>query len=91
MGIPKLKRIKVSSEQALRTWLARNSGRGQEGMRAGVQGVTQDVMIVTCNRKSRDKHISSAQVREVLGEFGWVAGPCYTLDGNLLGHVGRHP
>jgi len=75
MIIPKLKRIKVSSEQELRNWLAKNSGHKQE------------VMIVTCNKKSRDKHVSSDQVRETLGEKGWAAGQSYTLDGNLVGHV----
>lgn len=75
MIIPKLKRIKVSSEQELRNWLARNSGHKQE------------VMIVTCNKKSRDKHISSNQVREALDENGWTSGQNYTLDGNLVGHV----
>ncbi|MEO1189232.1 MAG: hypothetical protein AAFW60_09165 [Pseudomonadota bacterium] len=75
MIIPKLKRIKVSSEQELRNWLAKNSERKQE------------VMIVTCNAKSRDKHISSDKVRDTLGEVGWVAGRSYTLDGNLVGHV----
>lgn len=78
MIIPKLKRIKVSSAQELRNWLAKNSEREQE------------VMIVTCNKKSRDKHISSDQVRDALCENGWAAGQSYTLDGNLVGHVGSH-
>jgi hypothetical protein len=64
MMIPKLKRIKVSSEQ--------------------------EVMIVTCNKKYRDKHVSSDQVRDALSENGWAAGQRYTLDGNLVGHVVSH-
>ena len=75
MIIPKLKRVKVSSELELRNWLAKNSEQRQE------------VMIVNCNKKSRDKHISSDQVRDALGENGWSAGQSYTLDGNLVGHV----
>ena len=75
MTIPNLKRIKVSSEQELRTWLSKNSERQQE------------VMIVNCNKKSRDKHISSDQVRDAVGESGWNAGRSFTLDGNLVGHV----
>jgi hypothetical protein len=75
MIIPKLKRIKVSSEQELRNWLAKNSEHKQE------------VMIVTCNKKSRDKHVGSERVRDALSENGWVAGQSYTLDGNLVGHV----
>lgn len=46
-------------------------------------------MIVTCNRTSRDKYISTHQVSEVLEEFGWDKGRSYTLSGNLVGHVGR--
>ena len=77
MTIPKLKRIKVSSERELRAWLSKNAA-------------AQDVMIVTCNERSRTQHISSAQVRSVLGETGWKTGRSYTLDGNLLGHVASH-
>ncbi|MEP5760573.1 MAG: hypothetical protein ABJ327_14920 [Litoreibacter sp.] len=75
MLVPKLKRIKVSSEQELRNWLAKNTDHEKE------------VMIVTCNKKSRDKHISSDQVRNALSANGWACGKSYTLDGNLTGHV----
>lgn len=75
MIIPKLKRIKVSTEQELRTWLRNNAEHQQE------------VMIVTCNRKSPDKYISSDLVRDAVSESGWNAGRSYTLDGNLVGHV----
>ena len=78
MIIPKLKRVKVSSELELRNWLAKNAA------------VPQEVMIVTCNKASRDKHISSEQVREALGKHGWTAGRSYTLAGNLDGHVVSH-
>ena len=78
MIIPKLKRIKVSTEQELRRWLRKNSERPQE------------VMIVTCTKKSPDKHISSDQVRRAAGGSGWAAGRSYTLDGDLVGHVVRH-
>ena len=44
-------------------------------------------MIVTCNKKSRDKYISSIQVRDAAREHGWNAGRSYSLDGNLMGHV----
>lgn len=75
MIIPKLKRIKVSSEQELRNWLAKNPDQ------------MQDVMIVTCNKKSPDKHLSRDQVKDVLAQNGWLAGRSYTLIGNLDGHV----
>ena len=75
MIISKLKRVKVSSELELRNWLAKNSEQRQE------------VMIVTCNKKSADKHISSDQVRKALSENGWATCQSYTLDGNLVGHV----
>ena len=78
MAIPKLKRIKVSTETELRNWLGRNAGQGQE------------VMIVTCNRTSRHKYISSHLVREAVLESGWRPGRSYTLEGNLVGHVVRN-
>jgi len=75
MIIPKLKRIKVSSEEELRTWLTKNAA------------CETQVMIVTCNTLSKDKHVSGDQVRNTLGELGWRAGQSYTLKGNLVGHV----
>jgi len=78
MNIPNLKRVKVSSEQELHNWLAKHTA------------YAQDVMIVTCNKKSRDKHLSSSQVQDVLNGNGWTAGRSYTLDGNLVGHVASH-
>lgn len=78
MIIPKLKRVKISSLLELRNWCAKNSTHQQE------------VMIVTCNKKSRDKHISTNQVRDTLSENGWTVGQSYTLDGNLVGHVVSH-
>ena len=75
MNLPKLKRIKVSSEKELRQWFAKNSEHGQE------------VMIITCNKKSRDKYVSGDQVRAAVREYGWAAGRSYTLVGNLEGHV----
>lgn len=77
MIIPKLKRVKVATEQELHTWLRKNADIGQ------------DVMIVTCNKTSRDKHISSDAVRRAFHEFGWTPGRSYTLEGNLDGHIGR--
>lgn len=78
MSIPKLKRIKVATERDLRNWLSKNTGDPDE------------VMIVTCNKTSRDKHISGDQVRETVAQSGWIAGRSYTLVGNLTGHVVRH-
>ncbi|MGD1886846.1 MAG: hypothetical protein ACFB01_06945 [Cohaesibacteraceae bacterium] len=79
MIIPKLKRVKVSTEPELRNWLRKNSV------------LSHDVMIVTCNKKSQDKHISSEQVRFALDEAGWTAGRSYTLEGNLDGHIAIPP
>lgn len=78
MSIPNLKRIKVSSEQELRNWLAKHPDQ------------EQSIMLVTCNKKSRDKHVSREQVRDALVEHGWADGPRYTLKGNLIGHVISH-
>jgi hypothetical protein len=58
MPIPKLRRIKVSSEQELWNWLAKNSDHEQE------------VMLVTCSKKSRDKFVSSERLRYALSEHG---------------------
>jgi hypothetical protein len=78
MTLPKLKRIKVTSERDLQNWLTKNKGHGQ------------DVMIVTCNKTSLKKHISTVHLHRVLKETGWTAGRSYTLDGNLVGHVVHH-
>lgn len=78
MIIPKLKRVKISSEQELKTWLAKHAGQ------------KQTVMFVTCNKKSPEKHVSSHQVRSALREGGWSAGRSFTLVGNLEGHVASH-
>ena len=75
MQIPKLKRIKVYSTQELQNWLRGNPD------------LAQDVMIVTCAKPSSAKHVSSNDVRRVLGENGWSAGMAYTLPGGLKGHV----
>ncbi len=78
MIIPKLKRIKVSTEQDLRNWLAKNAAH------------SQDVMIVTCDKSSPKKYVSRAQVHDALNAHGWTSGQSYTLVGNLVGHVARH-
>ena len=75
MRVPKLKRIKVSSERELNDRLAGHSAPGQR------------VMLVTCNKKSPGKYLSRAQVRDALAEHGWREGPSYTLDGHLVGRV----
>ena len=77
MTVPRLKRIKISSEQGLSNWLAKNSEKGE-------------VLLVTCGKKSPDKSITSEQVRLALREHGWTAGFSYTLKGNLVGHVAKH-
>lgn len=78
MGMPKLKRIKVSSDAQLRQWLSQNKDIGQQ------------VMIITCDKTSPDNHISSQEVRAALSDLGWTAGRSYTLPGNLMGHVAAH-
>lgn len=75
MTIPVLKRIKVSTEEDLRTWLGKHSG------------YPRDVMIVTCSKTSRNSYLGSAQVRDIVRRSGWTAGRSYTLDGDLMGHV----
>ena len=75
MNIPNLKRIKVSSESDLVSWLNKNANAADQ------------VMIVTCGKASPKKHIKGARVRELLEDNGWLAGQSFTLVGNLQGHV----
>ena len=77
MTIPELRRVKVSTEHELRNWLNKYSD------------LEQVVMIVTCNKKSRHKHITGDQVRDTVVQSGWTVGRRYTLDGNLVGNVVR--
>jgi hypothetical protein len=77
MTVPRLKRIKVSSERDLVNWLAKNSEKAE-------------VLLVTCGKKSPDKYISSELLRLRLSEHGWTAGSSFTLKGNLVGHVAKH-
>ena len=79
MSVPKLKRIRVASLGEARTWLLNASGR------------SDPVLIVTADRTSSDRHVSSAAIREVLCEYGWTPGMSYTLGGGLLGHVATPP
>ena len=75
MTIPKLKRIKVGSETALRDWLRKQEEEPQE------------VMIVTCDKTSIDQYLATPQVRDALVAHGWQSGRSYTLNGGLVGHV----
>jgi hypothetical protein len=61
---------KVSSEHELRNWLAKNSRTKKE------------VMIVTLQQESRDKH--QRIWCRIYDENSWAAGQNYTLDGNLV-------
>lgn len=79
MTLPNLKRVKVSTPQELRTWLTKT---GED---------CSEVLIVTCGRKSKDKHIPGADVRRTIAEHGWIAGRSYSMIGNLQGHVARRP
>lgn len=75
MTIPTLKRIKVASLSQLNTWLAKNAEPGSR------------VMLVTCDKSSRDQYLSNQEVDEALSQHGWQAGRRYTLNGGLIGHV----
>jgi len=78
MTLPRLKRMRVSTEQELRNWISKNH----------LQDI-EEVLIVTCSKKSPKKYVSSAQVRDVLREKGWTVSRSYTLEGSLVGHVAR--
>lgn len=75
MNIPNLKRVKISSEQELRIWLAKNPNQDKS------------VMLVTHNKTSHVKHVSREQVRDALTAHSWVEGARYTLNATLIGHV----
>lgn len=73
MDIPNLKRINISSEQALNVWLSKPSD--------------QDSVMLVTNTKTSD--VSRRQIRDALAAHGWSAGPRFTLNAHLLGHVIR--
>lgn len=77
MTIPNLKRVKVASEQELENWLVQHPDQDDE------------IMVVTHNKTSADKHVSREQVAEALAAHGWISGTRYTLNGTLIGHVIR--
>lgn len=77
MMVPTLKRIKVSSEEALTSWLSQH------------RGAEDCVMLVTYSDASSAKHVSRERVADALAAHGWVPGARYTLNGSLLGHVIR--
>ena len=74
-NIPSIKRINISSELELDTWLRKSS--------------TQDgsVMLVTHSDASHRKHVSREQIAKVVEDHGWEAGTRYTLSSHLLAHV----
>lgn len=79
MTIPNLKRVKVSSVQELRNWLARHPDHDDS------------VMLVTHDKTARQKHVSRDQLHDVLAAHGWTGGRRYTLNGTLIGEViSRH-
>ncbi len=79
MDIPNLKRVRVSSETELTTWLSKNSDQ------------SESVMLVTQCRPSSSKYVSREQVHDALVAHDWVAGPRFTLNATLIGHVISRP
>ena len=77
MRIPDLKRIRITSADDLRHWLARNADFADR------------VMLVTHARSTDARHVSREDVVDVLAENGWVGEARYTLNATLLGHVIR--
>ena len=75
MKIPNLKRIKVSSETELATWLSKRPKQ------------FESVMITTTTKPSGPNFVGRDQVEAALAAHGWIAGPCFTLNGGLIGHV----
>jgi len=75
MSLPKLKHIKVDSEQQLDVWLAKNSSQ------------QESVMLVAHANRTHIKFVSREQIRQTLNKHSWEAGPCHTIGSDLLGHV----
>lgn len=79
MNMPSLKRIRVTSEQQLRSRLARLSPDDAS------------VMLVTCTRSTPDKYLSPDCIRSAVIAHGWSNGRRYTLNANQIGHVIHRP
>lgn len=75
MKIPNLRRIKVTSQAELAKWLATNADH------------PESVMLVTHCRPSSPNHVSREEVAQALAAHGWEAGPRFTLNDALIGHV----
>ncbi|MEM9574276.1 MAG: hypothetical protein AAF870_03490 [Pseudomonadota bacterium] len=75
INIPDLKRVKISSDQELSTWLHRNSAQQNA------------VMLVTYTKANPEKHVSHEQVQRALDDYGWTSKMRYTLNKSLVGHA----
>jgi len=78
-AIPSLKRLTISSQGQLESWLAKHSGGAQS------------VMLVTHANASHPDYVGREHVAEALAVHGWQAGRRYTLNADLLGHVITKP
>ena len=73
--LPKLKKIRISSELELDIWLKRNTNH------------EESVILVTHTNKAHKNYVSRRQVNEILVQYGWEANSRFNLGSNLLGHV----
>lgn len=80
MSIPTLKRIRISSQIDLTTWLSKSAAQ------ADIADMNS-VMLVSHSDKANKSHLSVNEVREALNEQAWKLERSYTLNGGLLGHV----
>ena len=75
LEILKLKRLKIYSAADLTNWLRKNADHPDR------------VMVVTNARAQSPDHVSRDAIVKALADHGWTAGPRYTLNKHLLGHV----
>ena len=75
MTVPSLKRVKITSRQALTSWLSNNGSESSQ------------IMLVTFSSPASDKHVSRADIAHAIETFGWTSLRRYTLTPELLGHV----
>ena len=75
MAVPTMKRVTVTSELALRSWLT------------GAAGQAGQVMLVTRADATSAKHVSREQMQTAAAEHGWTPGRRYTLGAGIVGQV----
>ena len=75
--IPKLKRVRIYTEQDLENWVSKPAPQ------------EETVMLVTYNEASGPKHVSREKIRDAITPYGWIGVSRHTLNTHLIGQVIR--